>query len=74
VGFGERNKPVAALAAFGMANLPPTGPRYDVHLLSERGGPVLSSGGMTLETKAFEDPAFDTVIVGLDHRDGNTPH
>jgi transcriptional regulator GlxA family with amidase domain len=55
---------LAALAAFEIANLPPAGPHYDVRLLSERGGPVLSSSGMTLETRAFEDPAFDTVIVG----------
>jgi transcriptional regulator GlxA family with amidase domain len=55
---------LAALAAFEIANLPPIGPRYDVRLLSERGGPVLSSSGMTLQTMAFEDPAFDTVIVG----------
>jgi transcriptional regulator GlxA family with amidase domain len=55
---------LAALAAFEIANLPSAGPHYDVRLLSERGGPVLSSSGMTLETRAFEDPAFDTVIVG----------
>jgi transcriptional regulator GlxA family with amidase domain len=55
---------LAALAAFEIANLPPAGPRYDVRLLSERGGPVLSSSGMTVETRAFEDLAFDTVIVG----------
>ena len=35
-----------------------------LHLLSEHGGPVLSSCGMTVETEAFGDPAFDTVIVG----------
>jgi transcriptional regulator GlxA family with amidase domain len=55
---------LAALSAFEMANLPPIGPRYDVHLLSERGGPVLSSSGMALETSALEDLVFDTVIVG----------
>jgi len=55
---------LAALTAFEIANLPPTGPCYDVHVLSARGGPVRSSGGMTLETEAFGDPAFDTVIVG----------
>jgi transcriptional regulator GlxA family with amidase domain len=55
---------VAALTAFEIANLPPSGPRYELHLLSERGGPVLSSGGMTVDTEAFGDPAFDTVIVG----------
>jgi transcriptional regulator GlxA family with amidase domain len=47
---------LAALAAFEIANLPPAGTHYDVRLLSERGGPVLSSGGMTLETRAFEGP------------------
>jgi transcriptional regulator GlxA family with amidase domain len=55
---------LAALTAFEIVNLPPAGQRYDIHLLSEHGGPVRSSGGMTLETEAFEDPAFDTLIVG----------
>jgi len=55
---------LAALTAFEIANLPPTGSRYDVRLLSEHGGPVRSSGGMTVETEAFGDPVFGTVIVG----------
>jgi transcriptional regulator GlxA family with amidase domain len=55
---------IAALTAFEVANLPPSGPRYEIHLLSEHGGPVLSSSGMTLETEAFGNPAFDTVIIG----------
>jgi transcriptional regulator GlxA family with amidase domain len=55
---------LAALTAFEIANLPPACQRYDIHLLSEHGGPVRSSGGMTLETEAFGDPTFDTVIVG----------
>ncbi|MFM0061194.1 DJ-1/PfpI family protein [Paraburkholderia phytofirmans] len=55
---------LAALTVFEIANMPPRGPCYEVHLLSERGGPVVSSGGMTLETEAFGEPAFDTVIVG----------
>ena len=60
---------LAALTAFELANLPPNGPRYEVHLLSVQGGPVLSSSGMALQTIAFEDPAFedlafDTLIVG----------
>jgi transcriptional regulator GlxA family with amidase domain len=33
-------------------------------LLSEHGGPVQSSAGMTLETEKFGDPSFDTIIVG----------
>jgi transcriptional regulator GlxA family with amidase domain len=55
---------LAALTAFEIVNLPPADQRYDIHLLSEHGGPVRSSSGMTLETEAFGDPAFDTVIVG----------
>lgn len=55
---------LAALTAFEIVNLPPAGQRYDISLLSEHGGPVRSSGGMTLETEAFGDPAFDTIIVG----------
>jgi transcriptional regulator GlxA family with amidase domain len=55
---------LAALTAFEVANLPPAGPRYEIRLLSEHGGPVRSSGGMTLETEAFGDPAFDTIIMG----------
>lgn len=55
---------LAALTAFEIVNLPPADQRYDIHLLSRHGGPVRSSSGMTLETEAFGDPAFDTVIVG----------
>jgi transcriptional regulator GlxA family with amidase domain len=55
---------LAALTAFEIVNLPPASQRYDIHLLSEHGGPVRSSSGMILETEAFGDPAFDTVIVG----------
>lgn len=55
---------LAALTAFELANMPPRGPSYDIQLLSERGGLIESSSGMTLQTKAFGDPAFDTVIVG----------
>ncbi|MFA5956854.1 GlxA family transcriptional regulator [Hyphomicrobium sp.] len=55
---------LAALTAFELANLPPTGPHYEIHILSERGGLVRSSGGMTIQTEAFGDPAFDTLIIG----------
>ncbi len=55
---------LAALTAFEVANLSPAGPHYHIRLLSERGGAVRSSGGMKVETEAFGDPVFDTVIVG----------
>ncbi|WP_342052709.1 MULTISPECIES: GlxA family transcriptional regulator [unclassified Cupriavidus] len=55
---------LAALTVFELAEIPMKGRCYDVHVLSEHGGPVESSGGMRLETEAFGDAAFDTVIVG----------
>jgi transcriptional regulator GlxA family with amidase domain len=55
---------LAALTGFELANLPPAGPRYEICLLSEHGGPVLSSSGMRLLTEPFGDPVFDTIIVG----------
>ncbi|SPB18260.1 AraC family transcriptional regulator [Caballeronia novacaledonica] len=55
---------LAALTAFELANMTPEGPCYDIRLLSVHGGPVESSSGMTLQTTAFGETAFDTVIVG----------
>ena len=52
------------MTGFGLAKPPPADSHYDLHLLSEHGGPVRSSSGLTVETEAFDDPAFDTIIVG----------
>ncbi|MGY3462599.1 transcriptional regulator GlxA family with amidase domain [Bradyrhizobium sp. LM3.4] len=52
------------MTGFGLAKPPPADSHYDLHLLSEHGGPVRSSCGLTVETEAFDDPAFDTIIVG----------
>jgi transcriptional regulator GlxA family with amidase domain len=52
------------MTAFELTKQPPAPARYDLHLLSEHGGPVRSSCGLTVETEAFGDPAFDTIIVG----------
>lgn len=52
------------MTAFALVRPPPVNPIYDLHLLSEHGGPVRSSSSLTVETKAFGDPAFDTIIVG----------
>lgn len=54
----------AALSAFEVANVSAGETLYDISLLSEEGGTVLSSLGMSMETKRFGDPAFDTLIVG----------
>ena len=55
---------VAALAGFEMADLPPGDPHYEIRLLSETGGAVRSSCGVAIDTEAFGDPDFDTIIVG----------
>lgn len=47
--------------AFEIVNLPPADQRYDIHLLSEHGGPVRSSAGMTLQTEPFGDPALGSI-------------
>jgi transcriptional regulator GlxA family with amidase domain len=55
---------VAPISVFEMANLAVSKPFYDVQLLSESGGPVRTSIGITIDTKAFSSPDFDTVIIG----------
>jgi transcriptional regulator GlxA family with amidase domain len=54
---------LAAASAFEFANLTAGKTVYDLHFLSETGGPVRSSFGMTIDTEPFGDPAFDTVLV-----------
>jgi transcriptional regulator GlxA family with amidase domain len=54
---------LAAAGVFEVANLLADRKTYDVVLLSERGGSVLSSSGITVDTRAFADPAFDTLII-----------
>jgi transcriptional regulator GlxA family with amidase domain len=39
-------------------------PAYDVHLLSETGGLIRSSIGISVATEPFDDTDFDTVMVG----------
>jgi len=56
----------AALSAFEFANLSAPRPFYDVQVMSEAGGPVKSSLGLGLETAAFDDAVYDTVIFGGD--------
>jgi transcriptional regulator GlxA family with amidase domain len=54
----------AALSAFEFANVTAKQKLYDIHLLSETGGAVLSSLGMSMSTKPFGRAVFDTLIVG----------
>jgi transcriptional regulator GlxA family with amidase domain len=56
--------PAFEMTGFRLAKPPPAHSDYNLHLLSEHGGPIRSSCGLTVETEAFGDPAFDTIIVG----------
>jgi transcriptional regulator GlxA family with amidase domain len=58
---------LAALSVFEFANFSAEKPLYDIHVLSEDGGPIPSASGTSLETTAFGDRRFDTLIIG-----GNT--
>lgn len=55
---------LAAVPAFEVANLVDDQTTYDIHFVSEHGGPVRTSAGMNVETEAFGETAFDTLIVG----------
>ena len=55
---------VGALSVFEFANKEMGGPVYDVHLLSEAGGSIRSSIGISVETEPFADTTLDTLIVG----------
>ena len=55
---------VGALSVFEYANKEMDEPVYDVRLLSETGGSIRSSIGVSVETEPFGDTIFDTLIVG----------
>ncbi|CAN5424187.1 GlxA family transcriptional regulator [soil metagenome] len=58
---------LAALSVFEFANISADRRHYDVHVLSEHGGPIATAMGTTLDTRAFGATHFDTLIIG-----GNT--
>src|SRR6267143_5526060 len=55
---------VAALSVFELANGENGEPVYDLHLLSETGGSIRSSIGISVATEPFDDTNFDTLMVG----------
>src|SRR6266436_5664645 len=55
---------VTALSVFELANGEIGEQVYDVHLLSETGGPIRSSIGISVATEPFDDGNFDTLMVG----------
>jgi transcriptional regulator GlxA family with amidase domain len=64
---------LAAQAAFEYANRVAGEVVYEVHVLSENGGPVRSSLGIALETERFSRRAFDThIVIGTEDATPNT--
>jgi transcriptional regulator GlxA family with amidase domain len=54
----------AAITAFETANIALGTPSYEITLLSETGGMITASAGFRVETQAFSDAVFDTVLFG----------
>ena len=54
----------AALSVFEIANQQAGKQVYDVKVLSEDGGLVRTSIGMTIGSDAFDDTVYDTLIIG----------
>jgi transcriptional regulator GlxA family with amidase domain len=55
---------LAALSVFELANSRMRAPVYEVRVLSENGGLVRSSVGISVASEPFDDTDFDTVMVG----------
>ncbi len=60
-GFQVMNLAVSTVLEF--ANRALAQPLYEVHLLSEHGGPIPCSGGFAVDTRSFGRRSFDTVLV-----------
>jgi transcriptional regulator GlxA family with amidase domain len=54
---------LAVVSTFEFANLTKEENVYEVRLLSEAGGPVRASLGFSVDTEAFGDATFDTVVI-----------
>ncbi|MFL6710590.1 MAG: GlxA family transcriptional regulator [Massilia sp.] len=63
---GFQSMALAAQSAFEYANISAGRPLYHVEFLSEHGGPVAASGGMSVLTAPFHEHegVHDTIIVG----------
>ncbi len=61
---GFRVMSFAVASVFEFANTEMSEPVYELRLLSESGGSVRSSIGMSIATEPFDDTNFDTLIVG----------
>jgi transcriptional regulator GlxA family with amidase domain len=60
-GFGVMS--LCTMSVFDITNIELGEKFYDVHLISEAGGPIRSSMGAIVETEAFDDSSFNTLII-----------
>jgi transcriptional regulator GlxA family with amidase domain len=63
VSAGFQTMSLAVISVFEFANMEIGKPAYDVHLLSENGGSIRTSMGMSITAEPFDDTNFDTLIV-----------
>jgi transcriptional regulator GlxA family with amidase domain len=63
---------LAVASAFEIANVVRAETAYDLHFLSEKGGPIKSSAGLVLDTKAISGKSFDTLIVDGSNEPGSS--
>jgi len=61
---GFQTLSLSTLSVFELANWEMSEAVYEVHLLSETGGSVRSSIGVSVATEPFDETNFDTVMVG----------
>ena len=54
----------AVITVFEVANFVIGDAAYEVALLSEHGGLVQTTAGFPVQTEAFDDRVFDTVMIG----------
>jgi transcriptional regulator GlxA family with amidase domain len=54
---------LCTVSVFECANMLAPEPLYDLHILSETGGTIRTSSGLTLETEKFDETEFDSLIV-----------
>lgn len=54
---------LAAVSVFELANETPGGPFYEISMLSEHGGSVVTSAGVGVDTAPFGEHRHDTVLV-----------
>ena len=61
---GFQSMTLAPLSVFEYANYTLGKPLYEIYMISENGGLIRSSTGITVGTEAFDKKAFDTLIIG----------